>query len=81
MLSKVLGILLVMPFLMQISNGLNALLSGHSIAVKIAAFHVLFNVLLALILLPLLGPFMSFVKKNNTDCERKREKIWSEIFR
>lgn len=71
-LSKVIGVALIMPFLSYLISAVNVVdgfvetfLAGEQsgIAVKIAIVHVLFNLYLAVIFLPLLGPLSKLVEK------------------
>lgn len=70
-LSKVIGVLAVFPFIPEVVRGVEAvdqlvpaLLPGYqtSVAAKIALAHILFNVGLAAVFLPLLSPLVRFVQ-------------------
>lgn len=72
MLVKVVGVVLAMPFLHQIAQGLNLInvtlahftpIPANSVSFKIATAHCLFNVGLALVFLPLLPVGVWLVRK------------------
>ncbi len=88
-LAKVIGVIVAFPFIPQIgrfidivSAKMSGLLSvlNTGVAGKIALTHVFFNVALALLILPLIGPLVGFVRKLIPEPPKSEEEEFKPLY-
>jgi phosphate:Na+ symporter len=87
--AKIIGVLIAFPFIHQIVQFINAIDSTvvrvlpnfeTGVAGKIAMTHVLFNIALAFLILPLIGPLIKLIKTVVPEPKEKKEEEFKPLY-